>query len=599
MTSFKLRILAQALPFLLVAPGMALAQMPPTRGEATAALHQANPAASQYSRQQIDQMVAPIALYPDQLLAQVMMAATFPQQVMEASEWLKDPRNVEVKGDALVAALQPLPWDPSVKALVAFPQIVAMMTDHIEWTQTLGVAFATQQAAVMTRVQLLRQLAFKTGRLKMFQHLAVRQEGPVIVIEPAERGHLFVPVYNPIVVYGEWPDRDFPPVFISPPSDFVAETIEPGIEFSAALEVVGPLWGWSRWDWRADRLTIDRTEFTRISRDAPVPANNVWVHSGPVVLAVTGARQGAATANVPSGTVAPAAAAAVTSLPQRAAADPARIQAQGQTGTSQPGTARPGQAQTTTGQPSTATPGEARTGTSRPSTTQPGQAETTTGQPGAEKQGQARGGTSRPGAQQPGQAESMTSQPGATKQGRVERTLPSARGEGSASEPGKPGARTPSEGAGELAPPRTRNERGETMTPEPGKAPTTAARPQERRPEQTRSDPVEQRTPPGMGAGSPTAPSHEPGLPPSAARPAERTIQPAPNEAREPGARGPEHAAPRAAEPPTRPAAQAPGKAPEGLGHGTSEPPAAAAPSAGQPREQRPAGRDAGGPKER
>src|SRR5439155_15979750 len=162
MTSFRLRILAQVLPFLLMTPALAPAQTSPSRGQATAALKQPNPAAAHYTRQQIDQMVAPIALYPDQLLAQVMMAATYPQQIVEAAEWVKDPAHAAFKGDQLVAAVEPLPWDPSVKALVAFPQIVQMMAEHIEWSQALGVAFATQQAEVMARVQGLRHLAMKS-----------------------------------------------------------------------------------------------------------------------------------------------------------------------------------------------------------------------------------------------------------------------------------------------------------------------------------------------------------------------------------------------------------------------------------------------------
>jgi len=272
-TSFRLRVLAQVLPFLLIAPGLALAQTPPTRSQATAALNPANPAVAHYTRQQIDQLTAPIALYPDQLLSQVLMAATYPQQIIDAAHWLKDPGNVELKGDALVAALQPLPWDPSVKALVAFPQIIAMMTDHIEWTEALGVAFTTQQAEVMVRVQALRHLAFKSGRLNKLRHLAVRQEGPVIVISPDEADQIFVPVYNPVVVYGEWPDRDFPPVFIPPPPDFVAETIEPGIELSTGFGIVAPLWGWSRPDWRANRITVDRVGFSRITRNVQAPPN--------------------------------------------------------------------------------------------------------------------------------------------------------------------------------------------------------------------------------------------------------------------------------------------------------------------------------------
>src|SRR5207248_10937698 len=141
MTSFRLRLLAQTLPFLLVAPTVALAQNPPSRTEAKAAMHAtAKPGATHFTRQQLDQMVAPIALYPDQLLSQVLMAATYPQQVLDAAQWLQDQSHSSLKGDELASALEPLPWDPSVKSLAAFPQIVTMMADHIEWTQALGTA---------------------------------------------------------------------------------------------------------------------------------------------------------------------------------------------------------------------------------------------------------------------------------------------------------------------------------------------------------------------------------------------------------------------------------------------------------------------------
>src|ERR1700741_1931810 len=121
MTSFKLLVMAQVLPFLLVAPALAPAQTPPSRSEAMAAM-KAGPQKPQvqYTRQQIDQLIAPIALYPDQLLAQVLMATTYPQQVAEAAKWLDDAAHAQLQRDALVAALEPLEWDPSVKALVAF-----------------------------------------------------------------------------------------------------------------------------------------------------------------------------------------------------------------------------------------------------------------------------------------------------------------------------------------------------------------------------------------------------------------------------------------------------------------------------------------------
>src|SRR5437588_1682558 len=246
MTSFRLRILAQTLPFLLVAP-VALAQTPPakapSRGQATAALNQpANPGAAQYTRQQIDQMVAPIALYPDQVLSQVLMAATYPQQIAEAAQWLKEDGHAELQGDALVQALEPLPWDPSVKALVAFPQVVEMMSEHIEWTEAIGVAFATQQAEVMARVQALRQLAMKSGKLKQVKHLQVRQEGPTIIIASAAHDRVYVPIYNPTVVYGQWQDREFPPVYLPPPRELVAEPSKPGSEASGGFAAVPRLW---------------------------------------------------------------------------------------------------------------------------------------------------------------------------------------------------------------------------------------------------------------------------------------------------------------------------------------------------------------------
>ena len=592
MTLFRLRIMAQVLPFLLIAPGLASAQMPPTRGQATAALNQtnpANPAAARYTRQQIDQMVAPIALYPDQLLAQVLMAATYPQQVVEASQWVKDPGNAALKGDALVVALQPLPWDPSVKALAAFPQIVAMMSDHIEWTETLGVAFATQQAEVMARVQALRHLAFKSGRLSKLRHLAVRQEGPVILIAPAEADQLFVPVYNPLVVYGEWPDRDFPPVFIPPPPGFVLETIEPGFEIGAGYAIVAPLWGWSRPDWRANRIIVDRVGFTRITRNLAAPANNVWVHSGPVVLVVPTTRTGAASATVPAGTVAPAAAAAVVGLPQRAAAQPALIQSR--TTTTQPSTAQPGQTQTTTTQPSTAQPGQAQTTTTQPSTAQPGPTRATTTQPSTTQPGQAQTTTSQPSTAKPGQAQTTTSQPSTAKPGQAQReTTHPAGTEGATSEPGKPQARTGHPGAGEPATaPRARSERGQTTPTQPGATLTTPTQPSERHPGQSQAVP---RGTPGTAPAPSANQVREPAPPTQAVRPAERAMYPAPEravtqpprEAREPMPRAPEHAgppvapqAPVGARSPA-PAAQRP--VPESVGQGTSGPPAAAPQSA-------------------
>src|SRR5436190_3425103 len=438
MKAFQLRILAQTLPFLLIAP-VALAQAPakaPSRGQATAALNKpANPGAAHYTRQQIDQLVAPIALYPDQVLSQVLMAATYPQQVVEAAKWLKEDGHAELQGDALVQALEPLPWDPSVKALVAFPQVVEMMSEHIEWTEAIGVAFATQQAEVMSRVQALRQLAMKSGKLKQVRHLSVKQQGSAIVITSAEPDRVYIPIYNPTVVYGQWADREFPPVYLPPPQGFAGETIEPGFEVSTGYSVVRPLWGWSEPDWRTNRITVNTTEYTRITRDAAVGPGNVWRHNGPVVLVspTVASRTTVTTTNIPAGAVAPARAAAVVALPQRAAAQPNLIQTQtttaqpGQTSTTtaQPTTTQRGQTPTTTtAQPTTTQPAQKPTTTAQPSTTQPSTAQpgqtspTTTTQPTTTPSAQTPTTTARPATTQPDKTPTTTAQPSTAQPGK-------------------------------------------------------------------------------------------------------------------------------------------------------------------------------------
>jgi hypothetical protein len=331
MPSLRLRLLAQTLPFLLILPGLALAQAaPPTRAEAEAALPSPGPAAA-YTPQQIDQLAAPIALYPDGLLTQVLMAATYPDQLIDAAQWLQDPGHAALKGNELVAALEPLPWDPSVKSLVAFPQVVTMLAQHIDWAQALGVAFSTQQSEVMAQLQVLRRVAMRSGRLHRLHHLLFREEAGEIVILPAQSNEIYVPVYNPVVIYGTyWPAPDYPPVYVPPPPGFVGETIAPGLEVSVGFGVVGRLWGWSRPDWHRHRITIERREYQRITRNVVVGPGGTWSHRGPVVLASPRAAARFApprAAAMPKGTIAPAHAAAVTALPQRAAHEPSRIRA--------------------------------------------------------------------------------------------------------------------------------------------------------------------------------------------------------------------------------------------------------------------------------
>ena len=149
------------------------------------------------SREQLDQLTAPIALYPDSLLSQVLMASTYPLEVVEANRWVRDLNNAKLTGDQLATTLQPMDWDPSVKSLVPFPQVLQMMDSRLDWTQKLGNAFLAQQADVMDSVQRLRAQARAAGNLQSNRQQVVRAEGPQIVIEPAAPQVVYVPYYNP------------------------------------------------------------------------------------------------------------------------------------------------------------------------------------------------------------------------------------------------------------------------------------------------------------------------------------------------------------------------------------------------------------------
>jgi len=135
-----------------------------------------------FTAQELDQMLAPIALYPDSLVAQILMAATYP---LEADRWLRDPNHAALKGEPLAAALDQQQWDPSVKSLVAFPQILRMMDGNLDWTEQMGDAFLANQAASMDSIQRLRQWPEAAGKLSSTVQEVVATAGPAITIEPA------------------------------------------------------------------------------------------------------------------------------------------------------------------------------------------------------------------------------------------------------------------------------------------------------------------------------------------------------------------------------------------------------------------------------
>jgi len=224
---------------------------------------------------QLDQMLAPIALYPDPLVAQILMASTYPLEVVDASRWLKDPANAALSGDQLAAALQQQGWDGSVKSLVPFPQVVEMMDYRLDWTQNLGNAFLAQQGDVMDSVQRLRHRAQSARHLSSGPQEVVSSQGQSIIIEPADPRMLYVPAYDPAIVYGYWPYPGQPPVFFPPWSGTV---LVGGFAFGVGLSVLAPFWGWGGPDWGHRNIHVDAARYTTINHDHPSIAGGVWQH---------------------------------------------------------------------------------------------------------------------------------------------------------------------------------------------------------------------------------------------------------------------------------------------------------------------------------
>ncbi|MDP9127536.1 MAG: DUF3300 domain-containing protein [Pseudomonadota bacterium] len=231
-----------------------------------------------YSAEQIDQMVAPIALYPDPLISQILMASTYPLEIVEAQRWRQAPENATRAGDALQDALTAQPWDPSVKSLVTVPQVLAMMDGNIQWTEQLGDAFLASQSAIMDSVQRLRQSALAAGTLQSTPQQIVSQQDNAIVIAPAQPQLVYVPYYNPTLVYGTWPYPAYPPYYFPPPPGYV--TYHSGLfGFGLGVTVIERLWGWDHWDWHGRRILVDNDRFRSLNHDRPRTFDGeVWEH---------------------------------------------------------------------------------------------------------------------------------------------------------------------------------------------------------------------------------------------------------------------------------------------------------------------------------
>jgi hypothetical protein len=206
------------------------------------------PAYEQQTPEQIQQLVAPIALYPDSLVAQILAASTFPEQVVEADRWVQ--AHPDLKGDALAQAVDQQPWDPSVKALTAFPSVLGNMDKNLSWASSLGDAYYNQQQDVMNAVQAMRQRAQQAGNLKTTPQQTVTDQGSTVTIAPANSEVVYVPAYDPWAVYGgsveAWPGwYPYPGIWYGGP--YLSFGLGFGMGFYG-----GYGWGWSNWgfNWR-------------------------------------------------------------------------------------------------------------------------------------------------------------------------------------------------------------------------------------------------------------------------------------------------------------------------------------------------------------
>ncbi|MGZ8445951.1 MAG: DUF3300 domain-containing protein, partial [Candidatus Binatia bacterium] len=203
-----------------------------------------------------------IALHPDDLIAQILMASTYPLEVVQAERWAK--QNASLKGDALTKALEAQDWDPSVKSLVNFPQVLTMMSEKLDWTQKLGDAFLADQKKVLDTIQSMRAKAQSAGNLKTTKEQTVIVEEKIIKIEPANPQVIYVPTYNPTVVYGAWPYPAYPPYAYYPPGYMAGSAF-----WFAAGVGMGAAWGyaWGNSNWNGGDVNINNSRNTNINNN--------------------------------------------------------------------------------------------------------------------------------------------------------------------------------------------------------------------------------------------------------------------------------------------------------------------------------------------
>ncbi len=247
-----------------------------------------------FKKEEIEALVAPIALYSDGLLSQVLMAATYPLEVVQAARWMK--ANPKVTGEAAVKAVEGEPWDVSVKSLVAFPQILEPMNEKLDWTQKLGDAFLAQKADVMDAIQRLREQAKQAGTLKSNeQQTVIVEPAPpaqsaaaaspstqqtIIKIEPANPQVIYVPAYNPTIVYGTWGYPAYPPYYWPPPPLYYpGGYLAAGFAFGVGVAAAGAIFG--GWNWHNHDVNVNINKAVNVDRNYnSTRVNNIQNGSG-------------------------------------------------------------------------------------------------------------------------------------------------------------------------------------------------------------------------------------------------------------------------------------------------------------------------------
>ena len=251
---------------------------PPAQSQQTQPPPQGQPSPS---NQDLPSLVAPIALYPDALVAQILAAATYPTQVVEADRWLQ--QNKSLTGDALMQAVNQQPWDESVKALTQFPDVLHNMSQNLTWTSALGDAYFNDKETVMDTIQDMRTKAQAAGNLQSNSQQTVSTQGQTIVIQPAQTQVVYVPQYNPTVVYGAPVPMyyGYTPYYPSTGAVVASSIISFGVGVAVGAAISGGWgWGWGAWGCNWHGGTVIYNHNTYISRSNTFVNRNNYYRGG-------------------------------------------------------------------------------------------------------------------------------------------------------------------------------------------------------------------------------------------------------------------------------------------------------------------------------